>query len=66
MTITITWWVVAIVFFVIPFVYCYCRDYGGDYDMGIDIMMVTLPCWAISGTITVMKLVEWIAKLLGG
>lgn len=60
MTITITWWMVALFLVAVPFVYSYFRKPGGQYDMGIDLMAITLPCWTAALTLCAVKVAKWI------
>lgn len=55
-TITITWWMICIVLFLIPFIYAFFRKPGGQWDFEVDLLIVLVLCWMLSIGILVGKL----------
>lgn len=48
MTITLYWWYLPTILFLAPFVYSHFRTPGGDYDFGVDVMLISLGCWGVA------------------
>jgi hypothetical protein len=55
-TIYLYWWYIPIVLFVLPFIYGWRREPSGDWDLGIDLMLVAVLCWAGAIGIVIGKL----------
>ena len=56
MTITLHWWYVPVLFFLIPLVYTAFRRPTGDWDFRLDIIAIATFCWAFALAFTLGKL----------
>ena len=56
MTITIKWWMISILLIVAPILYGTLKPHEGDYDMEIDVLVLTAACWAAAIGLTIGKL----------
>ena len=47
-SVTVNWWYLPVLLFLIPFIYNYFRAPGGSYDFGFDVVGVGLVCWCLA------------------
>jgi hypothetical protein len=55
MTLTIRWWMVAILLVLIPVIYATFRKPQSGYDLQMDTMLVAVLCWALAIGLTIGK-----------
>jgi len=55
-TITITWWMICIALFFIPFIYAFFRKSRGQWDFEVDLLIVLVLCWTLGVGLLVGKL----------
>jgi len=53
---TITWWMVVVALFLIPFIYDYFRKDCGWWDFKEDVVVFAIGCWAFALGILIAKI----------